>query len=289
MSSTAPLLIFDVGLNIGQDTGFYLFQGHRVVAVEADPTLAEAARQRFQKEIQEGRLEIVNVGIADREGTAEFWVCEDKPEFNSFYREIAARDGYAHHSIEVPIMRFSKVIEQFGTPHFLKIDIEGHDMLCLEGLSPTSLPAYVSIESECPLGDGEKSVNDGLRSLDKLYELGYRQFKLIEQDSFCALTKPPSLPYLADKYTRRLLESLKISKLPGTGLLTRPLLTRRRLESRLHYRFPHGSSGPWGEDTPGSWIGYDQASETYRHYWNQHFASGEAKFYTFWCDWHAKA
>jgi len=70
--SSAENLIFDVGLNIGQDTGFYLSQGYQVLAIEADPTLAEAARKKFHREIREGRLEVLNVGIAEKDGFARF-------------------------------------------------------------------------------------------------------------------------------------------------------------------------------------------------------------------------
>jgi FkbM family methyltransferase len=140
-------LIFDVGLNVGQDTAFYLSRGYRVVAIEADPILAEAARKRFCLAIEAGNLEIVNAGIAAHEGIAEFWICDGKSEFNSFHKDIGARDGYPHHRIEVPTVRFASVLERFGTPHFLKIDIEGNDVLCLGDLSPSSLPRFISVEA----------------------------------------------------------------------------------------------------------------------------------------------
>jgi hypothetical protein len=40
-------LLYDVGMNNGDDTAYYLYKGFRVVAVEADPVLVEAARERF--------------------------------------------------------------------------------------------------------------------------------------------------------------------------------------------------------------------------------------------------
>ena len=38
-------VIFDVGMNNGDDTAYYLHLGCRVVAVEADPVLAAAVAQ----------------------------------------------------------------------------------------------------------------------------------------------------------------------------------------------------------------------------------------------------
>lgn len=284
-----PTVVFDVGFNLGQDTAFYLSQGYRVLAVEADPTLAENARNKFGGEILAGRLEILNVGIAAKEGLADFWICEEKPEFNSFHRAIAARDSYSHKRIQVSVLPFDAIIERFGVPYFLKIDIEGNDELCLDGLSPLSLPAYLSVESECPLDEESASVEDGLRILRRLYSLGYRQFKLINQYTFCSLSWPPSLHQVVDVLARRALNLLYGKSWSGLGFISRRLVMRRRLERRFRREFAVGSSGPWGEDTPGKWISYPEAERAYRHYRKRHFLAQNAKFHSFWCDWHAKA
>jgi FkbM family methyltransferase len=286
--SVVPKLIFDVGLNVGQDTAFYLSQGYGVLAVEADPVLAEAARKTFGRQIQEGRLEILNIGIADRDGVADFWICDEKPEFNSFHRAIAARDSYSHRCIQIPIVRFAKLIERYGVPYFLKIDIEGNDMLCLDGLSSSSLPKYLSVESECPVDEESASVEEGLLVLQKLHSLGYRKFKLVDQYTFCSLTLPESLHHRADFLGRRMLKRLSLMHLRDFGLISRSLLVRRRQERQFRREFPMGSSGVWGEDTPGTWIGYGEAAQAYKYYREKHFLAADAKFHSFWCDWHAK-
>jgi FkbM family methyltransferase len=285
--STVPNLIYDVGLNIGQDTAFYLSRGYKVLAIEADPVLAAAARSKFGREIQAGRLEILNVGIADRDGVADFWVCDEKPEFNSFHRTIAGRDSYSHKCIQIPVLPFAKIIERYGIPHFLKIDIEGNDMLCLDGLSSSSLPKYLSVESECPVDEACASVEEGLRVLQKLQSLGYRKFKLIDQHTFCSLSLPASLHHRADAFGRQILRRLSARHVRDFGLVSRSLLVRRRLERKFRREFPMGSSGAWGEETPGAWISYREAVRAYTYYRHTHFLTPEAKFHSFWCDWHA--
>ena len=278
-------LIFDVGLNIGQDTAFYLSQGYRVVAVEADPALAAAARAKFSRELKSGQLKIVNVGVAEKEGVFEFWICEGKPEFNSLHRHIAARDGYPHHAIQIPVMRFATILEKYGTPHFLKIDIEGNDMLCLEDLSSPSLPQYLSVESECPLDGQSATEEDGLRVLSKLHALGYRKFKLIDQYSFCSLSLPFSLNYRLDTFAG---DKLLRSPLRGAYRLSQYLMVKPRLERKFRRVFPVGGSGVWGEDTAGKWISYSDAAEAYKYFREKHFQDPNARFHSFWCDWHAK-
>ena len=141
-------LIYDVGMNNGDDTAYYLFKGYRVVAVEADPTLIEKARERFADDIRRGQLELVNVAVGPKEETASFWICDSRSEWNSFNRRIASREELPHHAIDVQCRPFRSLLEQFGVPSYLKIDIEGHDHYCVADLDPRDLPKYISLEMD---------------------------------------------------------------------------------------------------------------------------------------------
>ena len=176
-------LAYDVGMNNGDDTAHYLAQGFRVVAIEADPELCAQARSRFDTAIADGRLTIVNVGITRDPGVMNFWICEEKREWNSFDRKIASRDGLPHHAIPVPCQTFGWVLRHFGMPQTLKIDIEGHDRLCVEALAdfPTQ-PAYLSVE----LGNIDEFIN-------QLGALGYDGFKCISQFNHQPLELDPAV------------------------------------------------------------------------------------------------
>ena len=280
-------LIFDVGMHFGEDTEFYLKHGCRVLAIEANPILAEAGRQRFSKEVEQRLLEILNIGIHHTEGSADFWICESHPEWSSFDRAIASRDGAPHRCVKVRTIRFRNILEERGTPYYLKIDIEGNDLLCLQDLSSSSLPQYLSLESEC-FGDHEiGTAEDGLAALRELRDLGYTQFKLINQRTFASLAVPKNPSHWFDDLGQRLRQP-PFCSIKGLHRLSRLLLQRRRLARRLGWGFPPGSSGPWGEDTPGKWIHYEQAMDAYEYYRELHFSRPTARVQRFWCDWHAK-
>ena len=100
-------LIYDVGMNNGDDTAYYLRRGFRVVAIEANTRLAKCAAERFRTQISSGQLRILNIGIAAEEGELPFWICETYSEWSSLDREIASRDGCPHHEVMVPCRRFS--------------------------------------------------------------------------------------------------------------------------------------------------------------------------------------
>lgn len=272
-------LIFDVGMHNGDDTAFYLHRGFRVVAIEADPALAEQGRRRFAREIEEGRLTLLNVGIAPQEGTATFWLCEGRSEWNSFDRACASRQGHACRPIEVPCRRFASILREHGAPHYIKIDIETHDRHCLADLRGEELPKYISIELTA------------MAELIKLQSLGYDAFKLVLQGHHAAVKDETltlrawvaklvrAVPQLA--WIARKLSSLAGKLSRASSRLFRGISGASQNNER-EWVFPFGSSGPFGEEAPGEWIGFDEAA--FRWLALQRIYPGEV-----WCDVHAVA
>jgi len=287
MFSSAPAasdLIYDVGMHNGDDTAYYLHQGFRVLAIEADPVLVEQATKRFAREVCSGRLKILNVGIGEKAGSAEFWISDDCTIWNSFDRRIAARNGSRHHAIIVETRRRCDILEDCGTPHYLKVDIERRDQLCVSDLIGRPLPRFISVESEC-LGDSEEIGEvESLATLTLLRQAGYSQFKLISQHDFSAATQSDGL-FLVRKAVR----SAAYGKLRvlGLGRIAQGWLPEGRLSRKHRYRFPYGSSGPWGEDADGRWLSFEQARRLYIRVRQRHFRRPGLPKYSFWHDWHA--
>ncbi|MBI5395392.1 MAG: FkbM family methyltransferase [Verrucomicrobia bacterium] len=269
-------LIYDVGMHNGNDTAFYLHRGYRVVAIEADPTLVELARARFAAELAGGRLTLLNVGVATEEGRADFWICDGKSEYNSFDKANATKRGHTAHAIEIPCRRFDNILREHGVPHYLKIDIECFDKLCVEALDAADLPPYVSLEVM------ERGQIEALR------RAGYDRFKLVRQDDLSAvpdLTGAASAGWLALK--ERVPPLMKLSQ--RLGRMKRKLGRWLRRTDRKtavsgvksgRWEFAYGSSGVFGEEAPGQWLGFD---ETVRRWQAFHRAAGER----YWCDVHA--
>lgn len=276
-------LIFDVGMNNGDDTAYYLHLGFRVVAIEANPLLVEQARERFSIEVSSGRLTILNIGIADTSGNAVFWVCEPHTEWGSFDRDIASRDGCAHYAIEISCFQFKDILKEYGVPYYLKVDIEGHDHLCISDLTQDNLPKYISVEA-----------NDASQ-LGQLNSLGYNKFKCISQFNYIPIETPSSKEEIASTKAEKFMASRNFAikvwrKLGGRAIVNRRML---KLKSRNGWVFNFGSSGPFGDCTPGKWHSYENMLNVYQYYsslkeqghpsifWND-------KPYSFWADFHAK-
>ena len=164
--------IFDLGMNNGEDTAFYLKRGFDVVALEANPTLCESARQRFRKEISDGRLNLLNVAIADRPGQAKFYVNLQNDHWSSLDAGWAGRDSTTFKEITVECVTLASLFTEFGVPHYMKIDVEGADQSVLEQLhGGDALPLFVSVE-DCRLGFDYMRI---------MASCGYNAFKLLDQ------------------------------------------------------------------------------------------------------------
>lgn len=164
-----PNLIYDIGLHVGQDTEFYLKKGFQVIAIEANPLLVQKAQAKFQPYLESQQLQILNVGVDDKEGVFPFYVNESDSAWSSFVEEIGAR-GEKYHQIDIQCFPLEKIFLKYGVPYYMKVDIEGYDFKCILALKLIPIkPKYVSVENG----------NGGL--LECLYSLGYHQFKFINQ------------------------------------------------------------------------------------------------------------
>jgi FkbM family methyltransferase len=177
----------DVGMHDGEDTARYLAAGFNVVAVEADPKLVDEANQRFSAEIASGRLTIVAAAIAEQPGTVEFGVAagdQDRTIWSSLDPRMIDRNQRIGHIpyefVEVEAVPFADVLTEHGVPYYLKVDIEGFDMLCVRALDGFEVkPRFLSIESN--VSTLQASGDAVFDELAQLWAMGYRRFRYVNQ------------------------------------------------------------------------------------------------------------
>jgi FkbM family methyltransferase len=253
-------LIFDIGMHTGEDTAHYLQRGSKVVAVEANPELVAIARQRFARELAEGRLVIVNKAVAPQAGTLTFWINKGHTEWSSADRDLAARGHEELTSLDIEAIPLAALFDEFGVPDYLKVDIEGSDRHCVAALNSARRPAFFSCEYTNP------------ELLEPLVAAGYDRFKLICQFTHRHLAQrlenPDFLNFERD-YTAGLWPRVKSQQdLLGCG-------------------FPEGSSGPFGEETDGPWLSAEEVRRLYTAI--QEHCQCLRSSMPIWCDLHAAA
>jgi FkbM family methyltransferase len=173
-------LIFDVGMHSGVDTNFYLKKGFKVVSIEANPILVEAAKTKFEFAIAQRLLSIENVGIYNKDTVLNFYINECD-EWSSFHEHLGTRQGTQFSILEIPCKTLKYFVGKYGMPYFIKIDVEGVDAMVVRDLAQMKeRPKFISVE------DG------GLDTLIALYEAGVRKFKFINQLKIRQYTLPSS-------------------------------------------------------------------------------------------------
>lgn len=236
-----PDLVYDVGMSRGEDTEFYLKKGYRVVGFEADPLLVDHCRKRFAAALADGQLNIV-AGV----------ICPDPPASGSvaFYRstndqwgtarlEWAERNqqlGSSSSVIQLETVDFAGCLARFGIPHYMKIDIEGADLVCAKMLLQfAERPDYLSIEST------KTDFSALLGEFDLLSKLGYSRFAVVQQQTIDG-------------------RSYKGQSLTG---------------NTVRHVFPRGASGPFGTEIAEPYLSQAEAIRDYERIFRMYRLFGD--------------
>jgi len=160
-------VVYDVGANNGDDVEYYLKKGMKVVAIEANPSLADHVRSRFGNDVKRGALTILNVAVGDKAGKRKFYLSIGNDKISSLLRPLGNLCDWCE--VDVEVRTLSSIMREFGEPAFVKIDTEGSDAVILhEIFSSGCVPNMLSAESH---------------TIDVFCELfagGYRKFKIVE-------------------------------------------------------------------------------------------------------------
>ncbi len=231
-------LIYDVGLHRGEDTDFYLKKGFRVIAFEANPELVSYCKQRFATHLEAGKLIIIEGAIVDPKDLSigqkkiRFYKNDSLSVWGTVCSEWAERNDHRGTSstvVEVEVIDFVRILEEYGIPHYMKIDIEGCDIVCINALKQfKEVPNYISLESS------KTSFSAIKAEIESLSELGYQIFQAVEQSSIPRTQLPP-YPAKEGTYSKHM--------------------------------FEEGSSGLFGAELPNHWKSKKEIIQQYRTIW----------------------
>jgi FkbM family methyltransferase len=274
-------LVFDIGMNNGDDSAYYLSQGYNVVAVEAIPTLAKEVELRLKDFVNRGKIEILNVGIASEQGELDFYVNKHYSEWSSFDRELGTRGTEGFEVIKVKTTTLDQIVRDKGVPYYLKMDIEGYDRIGLESLYKCEeKPKFLSIELyEVP-------------QIELLVNLGYKKFQLIDQGSFLPFELPATKEYNEYRNHLKFKSSMQlpvrvVRKFFGNSI-------NKAFEKQYKHLFDYdhkvGSSGPFAQFLPGKWHTATEVIDIFSHYygaWQKEYENNKNAVNGFWVDIHA--
>ena len=156
-----------------------------------------------------------------------FYIHLKKSDWSSCNQKMAESDGSKSKIVSIEAVSFIDLCETFGVPRYLKVDIEGCDLIVAKQLSSLeNKPQFVSFET---------SKRNYAEIFSWLFVAGYEKFQLVNQ-----LKNINRKPEDAQ-------ESFE--------------------GNQIEYKFTQYSSGFFGNDLPGNkWLSYDEALTRYIKY-----------------------
>jgi len=137
-------LVFDVGANHGDKTWALRQIAKRVVCFEPDETCFAALRARYGRDKM---ISLENIALGKQVGAGTFFIEEEGSAYNTLNKKerdwLVSERKQNIREVSVEISTLDHMIVKYGTPDFLKIDVEGGELQVFKGLSsPISVVCF---------------------------------------------------------------------------------------------------------------------------------------------------
>jgi FkbM family methyltransferase len=133
-------LVFDVGAHAGNHVRALRAIGCRVIAIEPQPDFARILRLLYGRSDD---VTILEAAVSDRAGRATLSISERTPTVTSLaadWRDARTADeDFArvrwNRSAEIDVTTIDALVQMYGEPAFVKLDVEGSEPAALAGLT----------------------------------------------------------------------------------------------------------------------------------------------------------
>jgi FkbM family methyltransferase len=169
-------LIFDIGANNGNTVEFYKNISEKVVCFEPNLDLVKGLKKRFEND----NVIVDDRGLSDQVGEKKFMI-SNANTISTFSESWVNDSRFSKsynwdQSIIVKTTTLDSIIEEYGIPDFVKIDVEGYEYEVLKGL--TKLLSETTFAFEW----AEEQYPTILLTIEHLKKIGYSQYGFTYKD-----------------------------------------------------------------------------------------------------------
>jgi len=169
-------LIFDIGANGGKTVSEFILVADKVVCFEPNPTLANSLRSRFAN----NSVIVDERGVSNKNGTQTFKISNAdtiSTLSDDWINNSRFTGGYNwDNHIQIETTTLNSIIDEYGIPDYIKIDVEGHEYELLTSFTKFLPDTLFSFEF------AEEQKNKIDLTLQHLNKLGYNSFAFTDAD-----------------------------------------------------------------------------------------------------------
>ena len=165
-------IIFDIGAHKGDKSKKLINFFSKIVLVEPQPECIKILKSKFSKY---KNIIIVETGVSSREQSLELKINSSNPLISTFsdkWTKGRFKESKWDQKLNITTTTLDKLVNQFGNPDFIKIDVEGHEYDVVKGLSKKVGTISFEFTSEF--------FEESLKCLNYLQKLGYEKFNYSE-------------------------------------------------------------------------------------------------------------
>lgn len=172
-------LVFDIGANRGNMTNFFIGQSEKVICFEPNQELLSHIRNRFKSMI-DSRIFLDSRGLSDKEETKTFKI-SNADTISTFSEDWIHNSRFTgsynwDKLVEVKTTTLDNIIDEYGIPDFIKIDVEGYELEVIQGLTKLLDSTTFSFEW------AEEQYEKMKEIYEHLNNLGYMNFSFTYGD-----------------------------------------------------------------------------------------------------------
>lgn len=170
-------MYFDIGSNIGVWSLSNINLCDKIISIEASPITFS----RLVNNCKNDKIIMLNYAVCNNNGNDIIFYQADNDVLSTINKDWLANEksrfyNYSYREISCKTITIDKLIEEYGLPDLIKIDVEGGEYECIISLSQKVKLLCFEWASE---------VNDiTFKCIDYLLNLGYTQYYIQTGDNY---------------------------------------------------------------------------------------------------------
>lgn len=170
-------MYFDIGANIGNWALANINQCNKIISIEASPITFK----KLENNCKNDNIILVNYAVCNNNGNDITFYQAYADTISTINKDWLTHEtsrfyNYPYTEITCKTISIDKLIEQYGKPDLIKIDVEGGEYECVSSLTQ-------KVDLIC--FEWASEINDiTIKCIDYLFNLGYTEYYVQNSDNY---------------------------------------------------------------------------------------------------------